>query len=606
MSTKVELSEQQEITKALLDAIKKQSRSQELQHKQMKEDQQKMFEAMLARITVQPSGSTTTGQPPTISNDRLADSIAKCITSEFFYDPESNLTFKLWFSKYRDLFDEDAKELDDAKKVRLLLRKLGAREHQQYVAHILPKEPKEIVFKDTVEILERRFGLKETVFRSRFKCLRVAKNASEDYFSCAGRINTLVNKMEYKKMSEDEFKCLLYVVGLNATEEKDVWEKLLALMEKKSTEVVDTASGGQSADKKLTINELVSASERFVSLRADNREIEHCAAPAMTNQMRKEQEKPASKSSSAHNPKKLKKKYPCRGCGSDCKWGECNYTNNYCEACDKVGHKEGYCSESEWAYVKEEKTQKAVKRCTINKKTKSSKSHRRFVSVFIKGTKFKLQFDTASDPTIISFDNWKKIGSPKLCKTDQEVLSASKKPVKVLGVFSTSVTHKNKSRYGKIFVTKDNALNIFGIDFITKFNYWTVPLNRICDNLQVEPPACKRNIVQNKKSGKMSEKNCHRMQINSKKKFKSHVESSARDVKRKIAQNEDLDEQQASKNGKFRVKQKVFVRILKNKEEFWEEAVVIQNQGHGKFLVEFKDQQITEIASNQLRKKFGN
>jgi hypothetical protein len=112
--------------------------------------------------------------------------------------------------------------------------------------------------------------------------------------------------------------------------------------------------------------------------------------------------------------------------------------------------------------------------------------------------------------------------------------------------------------------------------------------------------------VQNKKSGKMSEKSCHRMQINSKKMFKSHVESSAREVKMKIAQNEDLDEQQASKNRKFRAKQKIFVRILKNKEEFWEEAVVIQNQGHGKFLVEFKDQQITEITSNQLRKKFGN
>ena len=174
--------------------------------------QRKMIELLISAQ----QGSMLEVQPPShsFSSERLMESISKCIKNDFVYDAENNVTFKIWFSKYKDLFTEDAKDLDDDKKVRVLLRKLGSREHQQYLAHILPKEPKNFTFDETVKNLETRFGLKETVFRSRFKCLRVTKNSAEDYFTYAGRINMLVQKIEYQKMTENDFKCLLFILSL--------------------------------------------------------------------------------------------------------------------------------------------------------------------------------------------------------------------------------------------------------------------------------------------------------------------------------------------------------------------------------------------------------
>nr|VZI13818.1 unnamed protein product [Spirometra erinaceieuropaei] len=52
--------------------------------------------------------------------------------------------------RYEDLFFVDLAAQDDAWKVRLLLRKLGPAEHERYVNFILPKNPREVTFKDTV------------------------------------------------------------------------------------------------------------------------------------------------------------------------------------------------------------------------------------------------------------------------------------------------------------------------------------------------------------------------------------------------------------------------------------------------------------------------
>lgn len=456
------------------------------------ETQNKVLQAMLTKLTgapFNPEGHANGGGPVVYNQDRLADSISKCITSEFIYDPDANVTFKLWFSKYRDLFEEDAKDLDDAKKVRMLLRKLGTREHQQYVAHVLPKEPKEFNFKETVETLERRFGLKETLFRSRFKCLRVAKTSSEDYFTYAGRINTLVDKMVYKKMTEDEFKCLLYVVGLNSHEENDVREKLLALLEKKSIETseADGADGdaeAQAEDRKLTIDQLVTASERFVSLRADNKEIEHCAAPAMTKSIKGKSQRNSRKPTPADHGNK--QKYMCFGCGSAHQLSECKFTKNYCDVCDKHGHKAGFCSKNKSAFVVKEikPTTKSVK--AVYESESLVQENRRYVDVSIMGTRMKLQFDTASDPTIISYTNWKRMDSPRLQQTDREVLSASGKAVTLLGVLTTAITHGNSAHSGEIYVTSDKSLNVFGIDFITRFGYWSIPLDRVCNSMSFQ------------------------------------------------------------------------------------------------------------------------
>ena len=67
--------------------------------------------------------------------------------TEFTFDPENRGTFRKWFRRDEDLFDSDAKDLEDVAKIRLLLRKLDAQAHNKYTNYILPKLLKELSFK---------------------------------------------------------------------------------------------------------------------------------------------------------------------------------------------------------------------------------------------------------------------------------------------------------------------------------------------------------------------------------------------------------------------------------------------------------------------------
>lgn len=76
---------------------------------------------------------------PTPSNpEQTLEALATNI-SEFSFDAENGVTFDKWYSRYTDLFETDARNLDDAAKVRLLLRKLDTPSHSRYVNYILPK-----------------------------------------------------------------------------------------------------------------------------------------------------------------------------------------------------------------------------------------------------------------------------------------------------------------------------------------------------------------------------------------------------------------------------------------------------------------------------------
>ncbi|XP_035895371.1 uncharacterized protein LOC118516598 isoform X5 [Anopheles stephensi] len=62
--------------------------------------------------------------------EQILDSLARNIT-EFRFEAEAGLTFEAWYSRYEDLFVSDAARIDDAAKVRMLMRKLGSMEHER-------------------------------------------------------------------------------------------------------------------------------------------------------------------------------------------------------------------------------------------------------------------------------------------------------------------------------------------------------------------------------------------------------------------------------------------------------------------------------------------
>ncbi|XP_075150673.1 uncharacterized protein LOC142224773 [Haematobia irritans] len=107
----------------------------------------------------------------TSGSEVLMDILAKNIR-EFVYDPGDNQIFELWFERYEDIFVVEGKQLDEAAKVRLLLRKVSAAVFDKYRDYLLPKHTRDISFATTIEILKKLFGKKESQFSLRVKCMQ--------------------------------------------------------------------------------------------------------------------------------------------------------------------------------------------------------------------------------------------------------------------------------------------------------------------------------------------------------------------------------------------------------------------------------------------------
>ncbi|CAH8429237.1 unnamed protein product, partial [Schistosoma bovis] len=172
---------------------------------------------------LQPSTSNSTTAP---SVDGIANSIA-----EFHYDPDSNVTFEMWFRRYEDLFKFDFANQDDAWKVRLLLRKLGANELDKYCNLILPLNPRDRSFADTVQTLIQHFGDNSSLFNTRYRCLKLTMNEDDDFPTHVGVVNRECERFRLKSLTEDQFKALILICSLQHQKFSDLRTRLLSRLD---------------------------------------------------------------------------------------------------------------------------------------------------------------------------------------------------------------------------------------------------------------------------------------------------------------------------------------------------------------------------------------
>ena len=143
----------------------------------------------------------------------LIESLSKSMT-EFTFDLESNSTFENWYNKYKDLFTMDARNLDDAAKVRLLLRKLDTTAHAKYLDVLLPDPPSNFTFAQTTEKLTKLFSRHKSLFNMRYKCLQTVKKEEMDIISYQATVNKACEEFKLSQLSSDQFKCLIFTMGL--------------------------------------------------------------------------------------------------------------------------------------------------------------------------------------------------------------------------------------------------------------------------------------------------------------------------------------------------------------------------------------------------------
>lgn len=228
--------------------------NQDLQKEQ--QAQQKALQDLVKTVTAKPIIAPPKLNANTSDNKEfLLESLANTMV-EFHYDPDSDDgLFDVWYSRYADTFSQDACKLDDASKVRLLLRKLDTRAHSRYANFILPKKPKDNDFKESVTKLKEIFSRRTSLFNKRCKCLQFIKPESDDFIAYAGAVNRLCEDFKLSSLKENEFKALIFVCGLRSHRDSEIRTRLLSKLE------TDAAT--------LTVDTLATECQRLLNLKQD-------------------------------------------------------------------------------------------------------------------------------------------------------------------------------------------------------------------------------------------------------------------------------------------------------------------------------------------------
>ncbi|XP_053699045.1 uncharacterized protein K02A2.6-like [Sabethes cyaneus] len=417
-------------------------------------DQNTRLLLLLERLSGQPATPAVSKR----SVDQIVESLSSTI-KEFFYDPAAGMTFDRWFNKYEDLFSADGRELDDAAKIRLLLRSLSVPVHEKFTNYLLPQDPRDFTFDQVIQKLKVIFGQSKSLFSKRYECFRVVKCDADDYVTYAGVVNRYCEDFDLANLTIDQFKALIFVCGLQSSKETEVRARLLSKLE-------------SDAGKETNLEVLITECQRLSNLKHDTALVEkNTSSSVQVIQQHKQHHK---------QPKAATKQ---------------RSSSFTLLACNRQGHKEGYCScfnrtvktsgENKQSQPPQQQQKRNKKHTQSNSvySVNQVRSERKYVTTQINGHTVKLQLDCGSDITIISEQIWKKCGSPVFSHTEHRVRTASGEQLPLLGEFSCTMQIGEEQRSGTCYVTSVNNLNLFGLDFMNAFDVWAKPLTSICNQV---------------------------------------------------------------------------------------------------------------------------
>ncbi|XP_018396947.1 PREDICTED: uncharacterized protein K02A2.6-like [Cyphomyrmex costatus] len=475
---------------------------------QQQQQSDRRIELLIAQLAQRDQATVITPAATT------AKSLAEQMVA-FIYDPDNNLTFESWYIRYQTIFTTEVSDWPTAAKIRLLLQKFSQADYQRFADSVLPQEPTQLTLNVAVEKLKRMFGYRETKFAMRHKCFSLKTEDTKDFTTFAARINKHGEKFDVTHCTADDFKVLLFVSGLKNPQDSLILEKLLAKIDATSVKLeAATDDAGRAAIPKLTLQDLVNEAERLTSLKQDKSIVggtittpgstEINAVHKRNNYSRKSRggrksptfdNRSLDGSGSPSNKNASQPPSPCRYCGENHWEQECEYRDKKCTTCSVIGHKAGFCVSAFEAAVRRSRFDRKQRRTSdpglknnINQIMKGSNaSQRKFVSPNINGARVRLQIDSASDITIISKDNWERLGKPTLKPCTIQPGSASGHSLRLWGSFQCTMSFIDKTETGTCYVS--TRLNLLGIDWIEQLGLWNVPLASVCNAITIDSSA---------------------------------------------------------------------------------------------------------------------
>ena len=234
----------------------------------------------------------------------------------------------------------------------------------------------------------------------------------------------------------------------------------------------------------MTLHKMVEECNTFTSIRQDTAMIQQQQqSKSVVNKVQFGKQKPKVEQSI---PQTQKPKYPCWNCGEMHFVRNCGYSKHQCQQCRKLGHKDGYCSSGRLSKPQNQhkKGKRSAQTATSRRITAVNQvtvgHNRKFIAVNINNKPIQLQFDTASDITVISRNLWERIGRPHATATDFTANSASGNEMRITYEFDCDVTFNGNTERGKCYVTELPDVNLFGIEWIDLFHLWEQPISSIC------------------------------------------------------------------------------------------------------------------------------
>ncbi|CAH8506937.1 unnamed protein product [Schistosoma turkestanicum] len=439
----------------------------------------------LMEMLTQTHISSQVSSTPTIpqSVDGMTSSI-----SEFLYDPDANITFDTWFMRYEDLFKVDFADKDDSWKVRLLLRKLGPSELDKYRNYILPQNPRDRSFDATVQSLSKLFGDQHSIFNTRYRCLKLVMNESDDFLTHVGIVNRECERFKHRSLTDDQFKSLIFICSLQSPKFSDIRTRLLNRLEQ---------------DPTLTLDAIADEYQRITNLQCDTTLVQSGSQGGYEVHVVQQQNKSSrsktfgrsNASSDSNHSKSAHKKppSPCWHCGDWHYVKFCPFKHHVCNRCQKIGHKSGFCQSTQFIFRRNSQSQRRYPRKPLAASRSlaavfhtDASTRRKFLTLSINGQLVRMQLDTASDITILSEETWRTLGQPRIKPSSQIVVSACGGHLRLRGKLDCCVSFRDTTFNGTCYINK-SPHNLLGLDWFEKLGLADLPINTVCN--QVKTPA---------------------------------------------------------------------------------------------------------------------
>lgn len=176
----------------------------------------------------------------------------------FSYEPDNGLNFEAWFERYADIFREDAASLGEKGRVGLLLMKLETTANERFRNSILPRKPADLGFDKTVKLLTTLFKKWTSLLKTRWACLQVERNPGEEVTAYGARVNKLTEDFKLKDLSSDQFKVLIFLLGMRDSSDKSI--RTRSHIQDKSPE---------TEQNKVTLQSMIEEAERILQIEDD-------------------------------------------------------------------------------------------------------------------------------------------------------------------------------------------------------------------------------------------------------------------------------------------------------------------------------------------------